>query len=223
MDNNELKKELREVCERVLSYQKSIADIDKYIQRINEHIKVMNSSLDITKIEETFGDYEYRLNSIQQQLDSMKLVHDAVVDGGKELRDKLKVLSYFDAGLKGFEKAVDEFKPTATLLTKSINSKEFKGFTKAATTEIIMANDHHKIMMERMERLEKMTEENNAMNRLIMEKLGIEWNGQEAAAEQKTENKPEEPVKTAEKKEYVDKSKAPAKGRRNTKAKGAVK
>lgn len=185
MDNSELKKELREVCERVLAYQKSIADIDKYVQRINEHIKVMNASLDIKKVEESFGDYEYRLNNLEKQMNSLKLVHDAIIDGGKELREKLKVLSYFDAGLKGFEKAVDDFKPAATLLNKSINSKDFKNFTKAANTEIVMAHDHHDLMMERMDALEKMVKENNEMNKLIMEKLGIEMQSAKASPAKK--------------------------------------
>lgn len=185
MDNSELKKELREVCERVLAYQKSIADIDKYVQRINEHIKVMNASLDIKKVEESFGDYEYRLNNLEEQMNSLKLVHDAIIDGGKELREKLKVLSYFDAGLKGFEKAVDDFKPAATLLNKSINSKDFKNFTKAANTEIVMAHDHHDLMMERMDALEKMVKENNEMNKLIMEKLGIEMQTAKASPAKK--------------------------------------
>lgn len=63
----ETKEDLQKVCEAILGYQKSLEEIDKYIDRLNRRMRELNEKAAQEQTQHIFAEYSEILDGVQEK------------------------------------------------------------------------------------------------------------------------------------------------------------
>lgn len=127
----EAKEDLQRVCEAVLSYQKGLEEVDKYIGRLNSYMAELTVELKEAGVTQTFNEYGKQLEDLRAQCEHLKKIFKEIQDGQSGLVSQLKILGRFQYAVRNFEDTMKSFTQRADSLSQKLYNKDFNNAIKA--------------------------------------------------------------------------------------------
>ena len=127
----ENKEELSRACEAIIRYQKGLADIEKYIGRLNQYVAELDDNLKQADPAGTFAAYGKSLATLQEQVETVKALTESMRDGQRGLLSESRAISRFNARVEFFEEAMKAFNQRVDSLSQKLYNKDFNNAIKA--------------------------------------------------------------------------------------------
>ena len=127
----ETKEDLQKVCEAILGYQKSLEEIDKYIDRLNRRMKELNEKAAQEQTQHIFAEYSEILDGVQEKMSGLHESMEEITQGEEGLLEQMKFMRRFFYAVRNFEDTMDKFNQRADALSQKLYNKDFNNAVKA--------------------------------------------------------------------------------------------
>lgn len=125
------KEDLQRVCEAILGYQKSLEEIDKYIDRLNRRMTELNEKAGKEETQNIFAEYNEILDSVQGKMAGLHEAMDKITQGEEGIVEQMKFMRRFFYAVRNFEETMEKFNHRADSLSQKLYNKDFNNAVKA--------------------------------------------------------------------------------------------
>lgn len=130
----DLSKEIRETCEAVLSCQRGLEEIEKYISRLSAYTGELGQKLEEADMENALQGYSQRLTAMQAQSERLIKVMRNIREGQRGIGQQTKQIARLDYTVNSFERAMADFGSRMDSLSQRLYNKDFRNAMKAMET-----------------------------------------------------------------------------------------
>lgn len=121
------KEDLQKICESVISFQKGLENINKYIGQLNAQIEELTTRGAATHTEDVFSEYGNMLDKATAKLKNLAELQNKMLMNNDGLTDQLRQLRQFSSAVKSFDESTGILTQQAELV-KDLLLKAEDGF-----------------------------------------------------------------------------------------------